>query len=69
VALNWTTQLLQMVEQPVRAVLLLFPISEASEAERREDDAKIAKDGQPKLDPTLFWIKQTVRPFFSMGII
>jgi len=52
--------LLSMVAQPVKAVILLFPISDASEAKRKEEDAKIKADGQPSLDPTVFWIKQTI---------
>lgn len=50
-----------MVPQPVKAVVLLFPISEAYEKARKEEDAKIAKDGQHPIDPTILWIKQTVR--------
>lgn len=54
-------QLLSMVSQPVKAVVLLFPISAVLESKRLGEDAKIAKDGQPPIDPTVFWIKQTVR--------
>lgn len=59
--LVWNVQLLGMVPQPVKAVVLLFPISEAYEKARKEEDAKIAKDGQHPIDPTILWIKQTVR--------
>ena len=72
-------QLLGMVPQPVKAVLLLFPISDQLEAKRREEDEKIRTQGPPKVDPTVMWIKQTVRhktrciswtlmhrPFFSV---
>lgn len=32
----------------------------------KEEDAKIAKDGQHPIDPTIIWIKQTVRlPYFT----
>lgn len=50
-----------MASQPVRAVILLFPITADSENKREEEEVKIAKDGQPEIDPTIFWIKQTVR--------
>ena len=50
-----------MASQPVRAVILLFPITADSENKKEEEDAKIAKDGQPEIDPTILWIKQTVR--------
>ncbi len=59
--LTGNVQLLGMVPQPVKAVVLLFPISEAYEKARKEEDAKIAKDGQHPIDPTILWIKQTVR--------
>ena len=50
-----------MVPQPVKAVVLLFPITKEYEAKRKEEDKKIAKEGQHPIDPTLVWIKQTVR--------
>lgn len=50
-----------MVPKPVKAVVLLFPISEAYEKKRKEEDARIAKEGQHPIDPTILWIKQTVR--------
>lgn len=37
---------LRQVPAPVRAVLLLFPITPASEAAKAEQEACIAKDGQ-----------------------
>ncbi|KAJ7281832.1 peptidase C12, ubiquitin carboxyl-terminal hydrolase [Mycena rebaudengoi] len=62
--------LLDMVPQPVHAVVLLFPISDESERKRKEEDAKIEKDGQPQLDPTLLWIKQTIsNACGTMGLI
>ncbi|KAI5894897.1 peptidase C12, ubiquitin carboxyl-terminal hydrolase 1 [Schizophyllum commune H4-8] len=53
-------ELLGMVPQPVKAVLLLFPISDQLEAKRREEDEKIRTHGPPKVDPTVMWIKQTI---------
>ncbi|KAG5637735.1 hypothetical protein H0H81_003373 [Sphagnurus paluster] len=52
-------ELLDMVKKPVKAVLLLFPITEAQETKRKEEDLKIDETGQPWLDPTIIWIKQT----------
>ena len=54
-------QLLAMVSQPVKAVILLFPITEPYENKRREEDIWIAGSGQHPIDPTVFWMKQTVR--------
>ena len=53
-------QLLTLVPQPVKAVILLFPISAGTEAKRKEEDEKIEKDGQHAIDPQVLWIKQTV---------
>lgn len=53
-------ELLDMVKKPVKAVLLLFPITEAQETKRKEEDLKIDETGQPWLDPTIIWIKQTI---------
>lgn len=50
-----------MVPKPVKAVILLFPISKELEDERIAEDARLEKDGQSCIDPTIFWIKQTVR--------
>ncbi|KAG6890289.1 hypothetical protein C0995_009495 [Termitomyces sp. Mi166 len=53
-------ELLAMVPQPVKAVVLLFPIAEILENKRKEEDENIKNEGQPLLDPTVLWIKQTV---------
>lgn len=53
-------QLLAIVPRPVKAVVLLFPIDAEGDAKRQEEDEKIAREGQPKIDNTVFWIKQTV---------
>lgn len=55
------TQLLEMVSQPVKAVILLFPDNNEIAKERKLEDIVIAEKGQPKLDKTIFWMKQTVR--------
>ncbi|KAI0367008.1 cysteine proteinase [Pilatotrama ljubarskyi] len=53
-------ELLGMVTQPVKAVILLFPITDPYEQRRRDEDAQIAANGQNAIDPTVFWIKQTI---------
>lgn len=50
-----------MVPAPVKAIILLFPISERLEAARKEEDAKYAQKTNTTIDPTIMWIKQTVR--------
>ncbi|KAI0675475.1 cysteine proteinase [Trametes maxima] len=53
-------ELLGMVSQPVKAVILLFPITETYEQRRREEDLRLATEGQHAVDPTIFWMKQTI---------
>ena len=53
-------KLLAMVPQPVKAVILLFPITESIEARRKQEDEKVKTQGQHPVDPTVFYIKQTV---------
>lgn len=53
-------ELLAMVPSPVKAVVLLFPIEAEGEERRKRDDAMITKEGQPMLDNTIFWMKQTI---------
>lgn len=52
--------MLSLVPQPVKAVLLVFPLTEEIDTQRKQVDKKIVEDGQPELDPTVFFIKQTV---------
>ncbi|KAH7107835.1 cysteine proteinase [Auriculariales sp. MPI-PUGE-AT-0066] len=53
--------LLAMVPRPVQAVLLVFPITDALETARKEVDARISVEGgQPAVDPTIIFIKQTI---------
>ncbi|KAJ3539617.1 hypothetical protein NMY22_g4653 [Coprinellus aureogranulatus] len=52
--------LLSIVPQPTKAVILLFPdVPEAKEYQKAEDE-RIARDGQPHLDPTIYYVKQTI---------
>lgn len=50
-----------MVPQPTKAVILLFPITQSIENRRKEEDEKVKTQGQHPVDPTVFYIKQTVR--------
>lgn len=54
-------KLLSIVPQPTKAVILLFPDVPEAKAHQKEEDERIARDGQPHLDPTIFYVKQTVR--------
>ena len=55
-----------MIPGPVKALILLFPIEPEGEEKRKREDARIATEGQPMLDNTIFWVKQTVScQFFS----
>ncbi|KAG1748094.1 hypothetical protein EDB19DRAFT_1630487 [Suillus lakei] len=53
-------ELLGMVSAGVKAVTLLFPCSGTIATKRKEEDEKIAAQGQPPIDPTIFWMKQTI---------
>ncbi|EJD08534.1 peptidase C12, ubiquitin carboxyl-terminal hydrolase 1 [Fomitiporia mediterranea MF3/22] len=53
-------ELLAMVPQPVKAVVLLFPITEAFETKRKEEDAALEAGKLPPVDSTVIWIKQTI---------
>ncbi|KAL5492555.1 YUH1 [Sanghuangporus weigelae] len=53
-------KLLAMVPQPVKAVVLLFPITEAYEAKRKEEDASTEAGKLAPVDPTVIWVKQTI---------
>lgn len=48
-----------MVPQPVKAVIMLFPITPATEAAKDEEEAKIMSSGQ-KLPSDVWFTKQTV---------
>ncbi|KAI0725335.1 hypothetical protein C8Q72DRAFT_888811 [Fomitopsis betulina] len=52
--------LLAMVPQPTKAVILLFPITQSIENRRKEEDEKVKTQGQHPVDPTVFYIKQTI---------
>ncbi|KAH8093748.1 cysteine proteinase [Cristinia sonorae] len=63
--------LLALVPHPVKAVILLFPITDSSETRRRNDETRIAAEGQnPPIDPSVFWMKQTIsNACGTMGLI
>ena len=48
-----------MVPEDVKAVTLLFPCAGIIAEKRKVEDEKIAAEGQPLIDPTIFWMKQT----------
>lgn len=51
-----------MVPKPVKALLFLFPITETLEEQRRTEDEWInSTEGLKHVNPTVFFIKQTVR--------
>jgi ubiquitin carboxyl-terminal hydrolase L3 len=53
---------LDLVAKPVKAVILLFPIRGILEELRKQEEAKLKEEeGRVPVDPTIFWIKQTVR--------
>ncbi|TEB22877.1 cysteine proteinase [Coprinellus micaceus] len=52
--------ILAIVPQPTQAVILLFPDVPEAKAHQTSEDERIAKDGQPHLDPTIFYVKQTI---------
>ena len=49
-----------MVPGPVKAVVLLYPIEESGDAKSKEEDERLQLEGQPKIDDTIFWVKQKV---------
>eukprot|EP00475_Leptophrys_vorax_P040059 TRINITY_DN736_c0_g1_i1.p1 TRINITY_DN736_c0_g1~~TRINITY_DN736_c0_g1_i1.p1 ORF type:complete len:236 (+),score=88.03 TRINITY_DN736_c0_g1_i1:38-745(+) len=52
-------ELLMMVPQPAQAIVVLFPITELSEAHKKEEDALIKEKGQT-VSPDVYFTKQTV---------
>jgi ubiquitin carboxyl-terminal hydrolase L3 len=54
-------QLLNLVPEPVKAVILLFPIRGKLDELRKREEEEIKEKGAVPVDPTVFWIKQTVR--------
>lgn len=53
-------ELLEMVPGPSKAIVLLFPITDAGDQKRKEEDERLAKEDQSHIDPTLIYIKQTI---------
>ncbi|KAF9653328.1 peptidase C12 ubiquitin carboxyl-terminal hydrolase 1 [Thelephora ganbajun] len=54
-------ELLNMIPQPVKAVILLFPL--ADDFKKKQDARyaeKLEKLGNGHIDPTVIWIKQTI---------
>ncbi|KAL4071927.1 hypothetical protein V8B97DRAFT_1915496 [Scleroderma yunnanense] len=53
-------ELLQLVTPGATAVCLCFPCKDAIDDKSREEDAKFKQAGQTPVDPTVFWMKQTI---------
>jgi len=53
-------ELLLLVPRPVKALVLLFPIRGKLEELSKAEEAEIKEKGQVPIDPTVFWIKQTI---------
>jgi ubiquitin carboxyl-terminal hydrolase L3 len=53
-------KLLDMVPRDVKAIIFLFPDNKNYTADRQAEDIRLTKIKQEKLDPTIFWMKQTV---------
>jgi len=53
------SELLSMIPRPVKAVVLVFPWEEAR-YRRAAEDERLAKEGGPKVDESVFWMKQTI---------
>ena len=54
-------QLLNLVPEPVKAIILLFPMRGKLDELRKREEAEIKEKGAVPVDPIVFWIKQTVR--------
>jgi hypothetical protein len=51
-----------MIPQPIKAVILVFPLNEDFEKKKDAQYArKLEQVGKGHIDPTVIWIKQTVR--------
>ena len=56
--------------KPVKAVILLFPITQIIDKKTQEEVAYITVNGQHPIDPDIIWIKQTVgNRFFKKRIV
>ncbi|CAE7227458.1 unnamed protein product [Rhizoctonia solani] len=53
-------ELLEMVPAPSKAIVLLFPITDAIDQKAKDDDERLAKEEHPHIDPTLIYIRQTI---------
>ncbi|KAF4579952.1 ubiquitinyl hydrolase 1 [Pleurotus pulmonarius] len=55
-------ELLAMVPQPTKALILTFPLSgQIKEKHQAEDEKLKSEGGGVPVDPTVIWIKQTIR--------
>jgi len=57
-----------MIPQPIKAVILVFPLDEDFEKKKDAQYArKLEQVGKGHVDPTVIWIKQTVRLVFILS--
>ncbi|KAF9262343.1 cysteine proteinase [Marasmius fiardii PR-910] len=57
---SFDPEMLSMIPRPVKAVIFVFPFSEA-QGRRIAEDEKIAREGGNQVDKSVFWMKQTIR--------
>ncbi|KAI0028684.1 peptidase C12 ubiquitin carboxyl-terminal hydrolase 1 [Vararia minispora EC-137] len=53
-------EMLKFVPEPVLAVVMLFPVGGTLEEVRKTEDAQLAEESAAKVDPTIFWMRQTI---------
>jgi len=57
-----------MIPQPAKAVILVFPLNEDFEKKKEvRYNEKLEQVGKGHVDPTIVWIKQTVRLGFILS--
>ncbi|KAG6917817.1 hypothetical protein DXG01_000877 [Tephrocybe rancida] len=52
-------EILSAIPRPVKAIIFVFPYTEAR-SRRTAEDNRIAREGGPKIDENVFWMKQTI---------
>ncbi|OCH93699.1 cysteine proteinase [Obba rivulosa] len=52
--------LLSLIPQPVKFVVVLFPNNQWLQERREEEDERVTKEGQHPIDPSVIWMPQTI---------